>query len=282
MSYLATVYKVFIASPGDLTEEREIARQVILNWNNVNSESRQIVLFPIGWEYNVFPSMGDRPQAIINQQQLSSADILVGIFWTRIGTPTGVAASGTVEEIDQHIQAEKDTLLYFSRRPIAPELLDAKQFEAVRQLKQQYQANGLTNDFLSPEQFRQDFQNHLAMLLNQDHYSQTVQSADSHKGQAPATTSLSDDAKELLLEGVRDVAGQIVKVGYLGGQTLSTNDREFLIDNSPRTLARWEGALEELIAIDFVSRPSPDAEIFPITRKGYSYADGIGKAQPQG
>lgn len=40
MSYTATVYKGFMASPGDLTEERVIARQVILDWNNVHAESR--------------------------------------------------------------------------------------------------------------------------------------------------------------------------------------------------------------------------------------------------
>jgi len=282
MSYTATVYKVFIASPGDLSDERAIARQVILDWNNIHSESRQIILLPVGWEHNVFPSMGDRPQAIINQQQLDSADILVGIFWTRIGTPTGKAASGTVEEIEQHIEARKDTLLYFSKRPIEPGRLDPEQFKAVEQLRQEYQANGLTYEFHSPAQFKQDFQNHLAMVLNQDHYSDpTKPPIYSDLASAPAPVSLSDDAKELLLESVKDMAGQIVRFGSFGGGTLSTNDREFLTDNSPRTMARWDGALEELIDLDFVSRPGSDAEIYSITRKGYAFADRLIKAQAE-
>lgn len=157
MPYTATVYKVFIASPGDLNEERNIARQVVLDWNNIHAESRQIVLFPIGWEHNAHPAMGDRPQAIINQQLLDSADILVGLFWTRVGTPTGTSISGSVEEIERHIGAGKDTLLYFSRRPIEPGLIDRDQFEAVQQLKVDYQSRGLTHDFNSSEQFRYDF-----------------------------------------------------------------------------------------------------------------------------
>jgi hypothetical protein len=278
MSYSATVYQVFIASPGDLTEERAIARQVILDWNNVNSECRHIVLQPIGWEQNAFPSMADRPQAVINQQLLDSADILVGIFWTRVGTPTGKAASGTVEEIGQHIAAEKDTLLYFSGRPIQPELLDPVQYAAVKQLKAEYQTKGLTYGFNDPDQFRQDFQNHLAMLLNQDHYSAPPPTTTTLS--TPSTLTLSDDAKALLLESIKDVAGQIVRVRYLNGETLSTNDREFLTDSSPRTLARWDGALDELVDHDLVSRPGPDAEIYSITRKGYTFADGLAKATP--
>ncbi|MBS1660708.1 MAG: DUF4062 domain-containing protein [Bacteroidetes bacterium] len=279
MSYSATVYQVFIASPGDLTEERAIARQVILDWNNINSESRHIILQPIGWEQNAFPSMGDRPQAIINQQLLDSADILVGIFWTRVGTPSGKAASGTVEEIEQHIEAGKDTLLYFSKCPIDPEKLDAAQYAALKQLKAQYQTRGLTYDFNTPDQFRQDFQNHLAMLLNQEHYSESAQPSTSPKAPYTSTPTLSDDAKELLLEGAKDVAGQIVKVAYLNGGTLSTNDKEFLTDGSPRTLARWESALDELISFDFVNRPSPDAEVFSMTNKGYTFADSLTKAK---
>jgi hypothetical protein len=43
------------------------------------------------------------------------------MFWTKLGTDTGVADSGTVEEIDQFVSAGKPALLYFSSRPINPE-----------------------------------------------------------------------------------------------------------------------------------------------------------------
>lgn len=276
MSYTATVYKVFIASPGDLNEERAIAREVILDWNNVHAESRQIILLPIGWEYNAFPLMGDRPQAILNQQLLDSADILVGIFWTRVGTPTGKAASGTVEEIEQHIDAEKDTLLYFSRRPIEPGLVDPDQFAAVQQLKKAYQTNGLTHDFFSADQFRQDFQKHLAMLLNQERYSPSVTSS-VYSLRTEQEQELSPDAKELLIECAKDRSGQITKLGFFGGQTISANNREFMTDQSPRTAARWQGALEELVREDLVVRVSYDSDFYQMTRKGYDCVDRLNK-----
>src|SRR2546428_13407073 len=115
MSYKAEVYNVMIASPGDVNAEREIAREVILDWNNINSFTRKIVLAPIGWEYNTVPATGDRAQAIIDQQILQNADILVGIFWTRCGTPTGKALSGSGEELEEHSLPWKEAMLYFSK-----------------------------------------------------------------------------------------------------------------------------------------------------------------------
>jgi len=77
MSYLATVFNVMIASPGDVQLERKVAREVIHEWNAIHSMSRKIVLQPVGWETNVAPLMGDRPQAIINAQILKNSDLLI-------------------------------------------------------------------------------------------------------------------------------------------------------------------------------------------------------------
>ena len=55
-------------------------------------------------------------RAWLNDQLVDRCDILVGMFWTKLGTSTGVAASGTVEEIDRFVAAGKPAMLYFSRR----------------------------------------------------------------------------------------------------------------------------------------------------------------------
>lgn len=104
MAYAAIVFKVMLALPIDVQEERNVAREVIWKWNNLHSDSKQIVLMPVAWETHVAPTFGDRPQAIINKQILDECDLLIGIFWTRAGTPTGKEVSGTIEEIKEHIQ----------------------------------------------------------------------------------------------------------------------------------------------------------------------------------
>ena len=97
MSYIATVIPVMIASPGDVEKEREEVRNAIYNWNDINSKNTSMILNPIGWETHGAPEMGDRAQALINKRLLNDCDLLIAVFWTRIGTPTGGYESGTAE-----------------------------------------------------------------------------------------------------------------------------------------------------------------------------------------
>jgi hypothetical protein len=57
----------------------------------------------VRWKTDSAPAAGERQQAIINGQALDTSDILVGIFWSRFGSPTGVAESGTEEEIHRSV-----------------------------------------------------------------------------------------------------------------------------------------------------------------------------------
>jgi hypothetical protein len=99
--------------------------------------------------------MGERPQEIINRLVIKS-DILVAIFWFKLGSPTGVAASGTIEEIEKHLGAKKPTMIYFSNA-LLPHDFDTKQFEYVRALRQKYESEGLIGEFANSEEFRTVF-----------------------------------------------------------------------------------------------------------------------------
>jgi hypothetical protein len=86
-----------------------------------------VLLQPLMWERDATPEAG-APQAVINRQLVDKADILIGLFWTRLGTPTTEAESGTVEEIERMIAADKPVLLYFSRLPVVPESIDVGEY----------------------------------------------------------------------------------------------------------------------------------------------------------
>ncbi len=101
MSYAARVFRILIASPSDVNDERDIAVSTIQAWNDLNSSERQIVLLPLRWETHSAPEYNRRPQEVINRQVVDHCDLLVGVFWTRIGSPTGAAESGTLEEIER-------------------------------------------------------------------------------------------------------------------------------------------------------------------------------------
>ena len=91
--------KCFIASPGDVSEERKTICSLIEHINSRNATSGNIVLSPILWERNAVPDVGADAQSILNRQlQPDGCQIMIVVFGGRVGTTTPRAQSGTIEE----------------------------------------------------------------------------------------------------------------------------------------------------------------------------------------
>ncbi|MHB9007003.1 MAG: hypothetical protein ACYDC1_08725, partial [Limisphaerales bacterium] len=157
-----------IASPSDVTTERELIRRILADWNVMHSLSRSLVLLPVGWDSHSAPDLSGRPQAIINKQVLKDCDLLVGVFWTRIGTSTGDYASGTIEEIEEHIAAEKPVMLYFSSKPVDLNLVDLEQYKQLKHFTNKFKGRGLVETFANETEFKEKFNRQLTMRLNED------------------------------------------------------------------------------------------------------------------
>jgi hypothetical protein len=155
MSFRAQTYRVLIASPSDLTDERQAATDAINDWNSEHSATEGVVLLPVRWETHARPATGVRPQQAINEQLVAQSDILIGMFWTRFGTDTGVAESGTVEEIDQFVAAQKPAMLYFSRRLIDPSKIDLDQQRKLRAFKDETYKTAMVGEFTTVDGLRQ-------------------------------------------------------------------------------------------------------------------------------
>jgi hypothetical protein len=139
----ALIYRVLVASPSDCVEERKLVPQILYAWNAAHSLPHGAVLEPVLWETHARPEMGDRPQAIINTQLVDNCDILIGTFWTRLGTSTGKALSGTAEEIEEFRAKGKPVLLYFSSAPAVPDSLDLDQYRALTEYRESLEGAGL-------------------------------------------------------------------------------------------------------------------------------------------
>jgi len=274
MSYPAEVYNVMIASPGDVEAERNIVREVIHEWNAIHSEDRRVVLLPVGWESHSSPEMGEKPQEIINRQVLDRCDLLVGIFWTRIGTTTGKYDSGTVEEIERHISDDKPAMLYFSNNPAHPDIIDTEQLTKLKEFKESLQSRGLYEVYDNLADFKDKFFRHLQHKLNESEYFDSPNNADFRIEDVETSPleipQLSNEAKTLLLEASEDERGTIM---FLSGTGLQTNQKNLISGNDHRIIATWEGALQELIDEELVIERGYRGEIFEITSKGYSMAD---------
>ncbi|MBN8247786.1 MAG: hypothetical protein J0L84_10125 [Verrucomicrobia bacterium] len=167
MSRTVSLLKLALCGPGDVAKETEIAKEVINNWNTQHGEARGFWVKHQHWSTDSHPDLSDRPQAGINRQILDDSDIIVAIFWSRFGTPTGVADSGTEEEIRRGMQCEKKVMAYFSDLEPIPADADKAQLARLWSFRQELQSTGLCSKFQSRDQFRRDFTRHLALALNE-------------------------------------------------------------------------------------------------------------------
>lgn len=122
--------KVFIASPGDVADQRNEVEDVIIDWNNQHTDNQGIVLQPVRWEKNTTASYRTNAsgQAVINEELVLSSDLLIAIFGNRIGTRTSSGKSGTVEEINV-FHAEKESgagIFFIDNQDVPHELMNER------------------------------------------------------------------------------------------------------------------------------------------------------------
>jgi hypothetical protein len=156
------IVSVFLASPGDLEQEREILKSSIERLNRIFAHQFGYEVHLIRWE-NIVGGFG-RPQEIINRR-LQSCEFFIGLVWNRWGSPpdvTGEHSSGFEEEYELALTLRKETgrpemqmffknidpkheidpgqqlkkVLEFKQRLVDQKILMFKEFETARELEE--------------------------------------------------------------------------------------------------------------------------------------------------
>lgn len=154
-----------LCSPSDVQREIDIAREVITAWNTQHGDGLGLYVKHQHWKTDAFPDASERGQAVINGQLIDSADIVVAIFWTRFGTPTGAADSGTEEEIRRSIRIKKQVAVYFSDLEPIPAGADSAELSRLNTFRAKMRPKSLCWSFRSRQQFREQFTTHLAKII---------------------------------------------------------------------------------------------------------------------
>ena len=163
LSSLVRIVKILVASPGDVAEERKMAVEVILDWNARHPNSR-IRLEAVLWERYAAPENrgdGKGPQEPINRQLVDECDFAIGIFWTRIGTPTKNAPGGAVEEVQRILASQKPVMLYFSNVAYRRNEIDLDQIAKLDAFRTAMRVDGLVWEYEERHEFEHQFTRHL-------------------------------------------------------------------------------------------------------------------------
>lgn len=169
-----TILRVFVASPRDLAEERETLESVIHELNVTWSRTVGIRLDLIKWETHTYPSVGIDAQAVINEHIADDYDIFIGLMWTRFGSPTGRAGSGTAEEFYRAYKKHQENtnqvriMFYFKDAPMSLSELDPEQLILIRDFKKDLGEKGAYYwTFTSRDEFAQLVRIHLSRQVQE-------------------------------------------------------------------------------------------------------------------
>jgi hypothetical protein len=133
---------IFVSSSGDVAAERDALKGVVSGMDE-RCGRLGVDLHLIDWRSGVIPDMGSDAQDVINRQvRFDGIDIFLGIVWSRIGTQTPRAMSGTVEEVNRAIASRNQCgwprrmMFFLCDREIPQGLADATQAQEARKFKQ--------------------------------------------------------------------------------------------------------------------------------------------------
>lgn len=165
---------IFIASPSDTKKERELITKYINEYNSTygDDEESNTFLRVIKWEEHLATRSNIKPQEAINEDLLEQADILTGIFWTKFGTPTDKAQSGTEEEIEYCLKNKKPVIMYFLNKKIDPNAINTEDFNKVKAFKNKYKEHNIyrETDLSDEDNFRtmfiKDIRRNVKLLIN--------------------------------------------------------------------------------------------------------------------
>lgn len=166
-----TIISVFVASPSDVSEERKSLDSIVSELNKTWSKNLNLRLDLIKWETDTHPGFGDYSQDVINTQINDEYDVFLAIFWSKIGTETKSALSGTLEEFDRAYKkylddrSSIDIMVYFKDQAISPSKIDLAQMQKIQDLKNQLgEKGGLYWTFESTDDFESLLRSHLSKI----------------------------------------------------------------------------------------------------------------------
>lgn len=171
---------ILVSSSSEVVRERDICREIIKEIERDMLSPRGIAIKDFFYEEHAIPNIGNYVQDVINRQITTSEgtteydfDIVIGILWTQLGTPTRYFLSGTAEELVyslmssySEIKKSKFVMLYVSDVEISPSKIHPEQISNVNKFKACYsRAGGYYFKYENRDKFARSLRKDLAQAV---------------------------------------------------------------------------------------------------------------------
>ncbi len=221
-------FRIWAAGPSDVAEEITVLREVV---DELNHSGLRFLFHVVNWMTDATPGLGSDGQAVINQTMPREYDLFLGVMWGRIGTATGRAPSGTLEEFQnaysrwQQDPSKVDVLFYFKDAPIAPSEMNLEQLQGVQTFRADLADKGLYATFRSTDELARHLRLNLpgrarAMLTTREIAATTppVSGVSQDESDDDGILDLQDDAQEAFLRTVETLTRITNETSSLGSK----------------------------------------------------------------
>lgn len=235
-----------VGSPGDVSEEANFAINEIHKWNSLHTNTHEIALVPIHWTTSSFPTMEKEGQKALNSQLVDKSDLMVCIFGARLGTPTSTHISGTVEEIEKHLEAKKDVLL-FIKKFVNPD--DIEQLTKLKDYVRSISDKCLYQQFDDFPNFQKIFPEKFNLYIESNLLvKKKAQSLTEHN------PSYSDEEKQIMRNWCSGNYDTFTKYSFTNGTAIYSFGNHRINTNTPREKAQLDDFLSRLENDNFITR----------------------------
>lgn len=174
MAYTKTVFRIILSSPSDLEKERTIVKEIVDEINETN-KTAPILLQLFMWENDVSPLTNMKPgQYKIDEVfKIEESDMVIGIFYKKIGQPVMGDPSGTDHEIQLAINSfikfkTPEIMLYFKKNLTKVDDMSDKELEdykTMKERKENYYKLGVVQNYNSSMQFEKYIRKHISQFF---------------------------------------------------------------------------------------------------------------------
>ena len=170
--------RIFCSSPGDVLLEREQLGAVVEELNTALrafAPEKGVALELVRWETHTYPDVGSDPQAVVDAQLgEDDFDVFVGMMWSRFGSPTSRAGSGTEHEFRnayagwERKRRPAHILFYFCEEPYPATLAleSAVQLQAIHDFRLELTQKGLIGSYGTHAGFGDKLRRDLVLVVS--------------------------------------------------------------------------------------------------------------------
>lgn len=167
-------YEIFIGSPTDVQEEREIIEEIIDEMNDFYEPLNMSKLKLINLKTDVRSKIGNFEGQSVVDKQVDGYNVFIGILWKKFGTKTENYDSGTEQEFyNAYSKYEEnpksmEIMFYFCERTAEFSEIDGEQLALVQKFRKNLEdKKGLYKTYSSIEEFRKIIKSDLIKLVTE-------------------------------------------------------------------------------------------------------------------